>query len=311
MRVLRLFTIGLLALLLGGAGGQTEPRVLSVHFERTPEAGSTAVLRVRVKDPLAAVNGVQVDFGDGRGAFASSACRPGGRPGSTDGPFKPATTVDFLVPHVYALPGDYELRITATSGDCVTGPVHTKRKLVAKVRLPLPGATEGATTGKVKPPTATAAQAAGCPGAETVPTAANRLQAKTALRCLVNAYRASKGARALKANTKLTAAAKRHSDDMVTRRYFAHESPLGVDLADRLRRSKYRGVAAGENIGAGTDVLSTPMAIFLGWLDSPPHKENMLEPGFDETGIGVALGFPTGSAGSPGATYTMTFGNRR
>jgi uncharacterized protein YkwD len=279
-----------------------EARVLNVHFEDRAVAGAPAVLRVRVKDPAATVNGVQVDFGDGQGRFATSACRPGGRAaGPASETFEPGRIAEFVVAHSFALPGTYSVKVTATSGDCVTGPLATKHDLRVKVHPAL---------GKdLLPVKAETAQAATCLGAGIPPTAATRLQAKNALRCLINGYRASKGLSRLAANSKLTRAAKLHSDDMLRQGYFAHESPTGVDLVDRLRRARYRPAAAGENIAAGTDALATPLAVFLGWIDSPAHNENMLGPHFKEAGIGVALGFP-GSGPGDGATYTMTFGRR-
>jgi len=310
MRASRFLPPSLIALLAvgvaptSGAPQPRDPRVLSATFDGgRVEAGRAAVLRVRVKDPGAAVNGIQVDFGDGRGAFATSACRPGGRAGApVQEAFRADATLEFHVSHVYLEPGDYELKLTAKSGDCVSGPLAVKRRMVVKVSLPKGPAVPPAV--KARP-----AQAGGCPGAETIPTAANRLQIKVALRCVVNAVRAQRGLRALGANAKLTRAAKLHSDDMVARGYFAHESPGGVDLSARLRRVKYRPAAGGENIAAGTDILSTPLVVVQGWLDSPPHRENMLGARFEEVGVGVALGFPEGRG--EGATYTMTFGARR
>ena len=301
MRALRLILLLSLAPLLIGAAPARDPRVLSMHFDERPEASRPLVLSLRVKDPGAAVNGVRVDFGDGRASFATSACRPGGAAGAPrPGAFKPDAIAEFRVAHTYALPGDYEIEVHATTGDCVTGPLTTKRRLKVKVHLP--------DAGTVLPSRGRGAQAVACPGAEAVPTAANRLEIKKALRCLVNAYRTTQGLGTLAANQRLTRAAKLHSDDMVRRRYFAHESPSGADLMTRMRRVRYRLQSAGENIAAGTDVLGTPMAAFLGWVDSPAHKENMLGAQFREVGVGVALGFPTGGAG---ATYTMTFGTRR
>ncbi|MEJ7818499.1 MAG: CAP domain-containing protein, partial [Thermoleophilaceae bacterium] len=46
--------------------------------------------------------------------------------------------------------------------------------------------------------------------------------------CLLNRERASRGLRALRVNRRLSAAAQRHTDDMVRRRYFAHNSRSGA-----------------------------------------------------------------------------------
>jgi uncharacterized protein YkwD len=51
------------------------------------------------------------------------------------------------------------------------------------------------------------------------------------------------------------------------------------------------------------------MAVFEGWMNSAPHRANILDPGFRDVGVGVARGYPMGAnAGS--ATYTVDFGAR-
>jgi uncharacterized protein YkwD len=48
-------------------------------------------------------------------------------------------------------------------------------------------------------------------------------------------------------------------------------------------------------------------AIGAAWMDSPPHRANILSSSFRAIGIGIALGTPSGGAG---ATYTTDFGRR-
>jgi hypothetical protein len=43
------------------------------------------------------------------------------------------------------------------------------------------------------------------------------------------------------------------------------------------------------------------------WMNSPPHRANILDPRFKGIGMSVSANAPTGSA-KPGATYTTNFG---
>jgi uncharacterized protein YkwD len=274
---------------------RTAPRIISVKPIDEPIAGQPVRIEINVRDPLAAVNGVQVDYGDFLGAVKESACRE--KDGATMDPFKPGGAVSFVVTHTYLLPGDYDLDVTATSGDCVLGPLMGKRKLRIKVREPRPNDLV-----RARP-----AQASPCAGANTAPTRTTTAASWRTMLCLVNTLRRANGLGTLKSNRRLRTAATRHARDMVTRGYFAHESPNGVDLTDRLRRVRYRRGGAAENIGAGSDALTTPAAILVTWMDSPPHKANLLDRDYSEAGVGLVIGFP---GGGPGATYVMDFGRR-
>jgi hypothetical protein len=101
---------------------------------------------------------------------------------------------------------------------------------------------------------------------------------------------------------------------MVAQQFFDHVSPDGATLLDRLTAVGYLGSsvdtwAAGENIAWGTGDLSTPRSIVQAWMNSPPHRENILDRTFRDIGLGVAVGVPQQGAGD-GATYTTDFGVR-
>ena len=95
---------------------------------------------------------------------------------------------------------------------------------------------------------------------------------------------------------------------MVRRRFFAHVSPGGSDLSDRLRRAgAIRGDAPfrfGEVLGWGTLGASSPRRLVRAWLDSPPHRGILLDRRYDEAGVGVAHGSPA-TAGTAALTATM------
>jgi uncharacterized protein YkwD len=159
---------------------------------------------------------------------------------------------------------------------------------------------------------ASAAQAAPCPGATTMPTAANLSSEDDVVVCLINGERTSRGLHALRRDGDLAQAARRQASDMVRRTYFSHVTPGGADLGDRLRAAGYgrgQGWHAGEALGWGTGPRATPAALVAAWLDSPAHRHLLLDPGFRELGVGVATGAPRpGNTGLPGATYAVDFG---
>jgi uncharacterized protein YkwD len=130
--------------------------------------------------------------------------------------------------------------------------------------------------------------------------------------CVLNAARERRNLRPLRLNRKLGAAARRHSRAMARKRFFSHTSPSGATFVDRIRRTGYlRGARSwhiGENIAYGGGSQSAPRAIGTAWMNSAPHRANILSPSFSAIGIGIAVGTPFGDGG---ATYTTDFGRRR
>jgi uncharacterized protein YkwD len=131
--------------------------------------------------------------------------------------------------------------------------------------------------------------------------------------CLINRVRAHFHLRPLSFNASLRDSATGHSDSMVAHDYFAHEGP-GGPVDRRVSRAGYlsrvRAFTVGENIGGGHGRrYGSPMAVFEGWMHSPPHRDNILDPHFRDVGVGVARGYPLGP-GKGSATYTVDFGAR-
>ncbi len=133
--------------------------------------------------------------------------------------------------------------------------------------------------------------------------------------CLVNRERRGRGLVALRANRRLALAARRHASDMVRYSYFAHNSRSGVRFTSRIVRTGYaRGAAnwrVGENLAWGAGGGSTPRSIVRGWMNSPPHRANILNRRFRDLGMGVAPGVPVQRRPGPDATYVHDFGVRR
>lgn len=152
-----------------------------------------------------------------------------------------------------------------------------------------------------------------CSSAHVAVSHATIAKAQDATLCLLNRIRARAGLRPLRMNRRLAAVASRHAADMVRRHYFAHDTPSGVSPFTRILRAHYVPAHAswslGENIAWGTASLAEPAAIVRAWMDSPPHRANILSRQFREIGIGVAIGVPLRGARFAGATYTTDFGS--
>jgi uncharacterized protein YkwD len=78
-----------------------------------------------------------------------------------------------------------------------------------------------------------------------------------------------------------------HADDMARHNYFEHEDLAGHSPADRVRAVGYQEKLVGENIAYGPKSADE---VVQGWLDSPGHCENIMDPRFAEMGIAYAAG---------------------
>jgi len=78
-----------------------------------------------------------------------------------------------------------------------------------------------------------------------------------------------------------------HAADMAQHNYFEHVDPAGHSPADRVRAVGYHEKLVGENIAYGPESVDEAVR---GWLDSPDHCENIMDPRFVEMGIASAAG---------------------
>jgi uncharacterized protein YkwD len=85
----------------------------------------------------------------------------------------------------------------------------------------------------------------------------------------------------------LAGAALGHASDMAEHDYFEHQDRAGHTPADRVRAVGYKEKLVGENIAYGP---KTADEVVQGWLDSPGHCENIMDPRFAEMGIAYAAG---------------------
>ena len=158
------------------------------------------------------------------------------------------------------------------------------------------------------------ASAADCGPVDTQVTGLNEVQMESSISCLINDERASYGLQPVTPNSDLRQAALSHSNDMIDHSYFEHTSPSGLTFIDRIEATGYmrsaRSWVVGENLVWGTGPLSTPQALVTAWMNSPPHRENLLRPSFREIGVAALAGTPVSGSDLTGVTVSSEYGYR-
>jgi uncharacterized protein YkwD len=101
---------------------------------------------------------------------------------------------------------------------------------------------------------------------------------------LTNAERKKADLKPLAPNPQLTAAARGHAANMANQDKLEHtlddKTPTG-----RVKAAGYKYRQTGENIAWGAE---NPKQVVEGWMDSEPHRENILKEEFTEIGVAVA-----------------------
>jgi uncharacterized protein YkwD len=102
-------------------------------------------------------------------------------------------------------------------------------------------------------------------------------------------------------NATLGTIAQDHSRDMANNNYFDHKDRDGRTPGDRAELAGYSGQQVGENIAAGQDTVHK---VVEGWLASPGHCANLMNPQYQELGAAYA----TDPKSSAGIYWTAMFG---
>jgi len=103
----------------------------------------------------------------------------------------------------------------------------------------------------------------------------------------VNRERAAAGLRPVALDARLDRAAQLHATDMLSRRFYDHETPEGHGLASRVIEAGYRYRWAAENIAKG---VFEPAEVVRRWMLSTGHRRNILDPHPVHVGVGVVRG---------------------
>lgn len=161
--------------------------------------------------------------------------------------------------------------------------------------------------------TPAAAPAATCAHRDDPASSLSLQDRRAALLCVVDAERAARGLPVVRENAQLSKAAQKHAADMVARQFFAHVTPGGATLSDRVRATGYlrgrRDWGLGEALAWAQVPLDSPASLVTAWLNSPPHRAILLGRRYRDVGIGVVPGLTQVST-LPGATAVLDFGFR-
>lgn len=102
---------------------------------------------------------------------------------------------------------------------------------------------------------------------------------------LVNEVRIENGLNPLKMNNELNNIAITKAKDMAKEEILSHNSKKYGMTFNIIKEKGIKFSAAGENIARWHD---TPEFVVERWLNSKGHRDNILNPNYDETGIGMA-----------------------
>lgn len=99
---------------------------------------------------------------------------------------------------------------------------------------------------------------------------------------LVNQVRVDEGLKPLRHSATLDKVAQDHLEDMHKDGYFAHKGPSGRDEWYYFNKEDYLFYRGGENLAR---YFPTVQDLVAGWVASPTHYQNIIDPTFIETGI--------------------------
>lgn len=132
----------------------------------------------------------------------------------------------------------------------------------------------------------------------TIPLKSNIKSVEQRVIDLTNRERTKRGLPALKENWQLSRVARYKSVDMRDVGYFSHNSPTYGSPFQMMRDFNLSYRRAAENIAAGQP---TARRVVRGWMNSPGHRKNILNPNLKQIGVGYAKG------GSYGHYWTQMF----
>ena len=103
---------------------------------------------------------------------------------------------------------------------------------------------------------------------------------------MVNQERARAHLPLLIPDDRLSEIARLKSNDMLRNDYCGHQSPIYGSPFDMLGNFGVRYRHAGENVAMGYRTAETVMN---GWMESPGHRENILNDDYEIIGVGVVM----------------------
>lgn len=107
-----------------------------------------------------------------------------------------------------------------------------------------------------------------------------------------NEMRKQNGLLPLQENLKLDFSAQIKLEDMFENQYFAHDSLSGEGVGDLAAQAGYEFIIIGENLAMGG--FENDEILVKAWMDSPGHRENILNIRYREIGVAVRKGIFNG-----------------
>lgn len=104
---------------------------------------------------------------------------------------------------------------------------------------------------------------------------------------LTNSERLQNGQDILNTNSALIIAAQQKAKNMVTEGYFDHYGPNGETPWQYIVAADYKYQYAGENLAMN---FSRTENVVKAWMKSAAHRDNILDPHYQEIGVAVADG---------------------
>jgi uncharacterized protein YkwD len=123
--------------------------------------------------------------------------------------------------------------------------------------------------------------------AQRLPTDLRTLELRTEE--MINEARERNGLKPLRPREGIRRVAREHSADMAERDFFDHVAPDGRSPGDRADDAGLGYLAVAENIGVSLEMEDPVAAVVDGWLQSPGHYANLMNPRFRHTGVGIAV----------------------
>ncbi len=105
---------------------------------------------------------------------------------------------------------------------------------------------------------------------------------------ITNEYRATNELPPLLRNDILTRSAVARVQDMLVKQYFSHDAPDGKNAQSFIEGEGYKIIAIGENIAYGN--YKNERDLVNAWINSPPHREVILNGNFEDIGVAVVKG---------------------
>ena len=117
---------------------------------------------------------------------------------------------------------------------------------------------------------------------------------ETMLVGLLNAYRAEKGKAPVTADAAFKDAARAHAADMMLNNFMGHNSSTGMSFQGRMAAfagdvTKYPSIGenAARETGGDAALEAKTRALFQQWIESAPHRRNMVNRSFAFVSTGV------------------------